>query len=533
MTPKQVKEMYGMAARDYSRPDKNTMVHRRFERSEEKSLKSGYSATRSVNGLTNYEISLPSDAVTTMRRDWPLSILKDGATQTQVGAVLVDQDGRATAKFSRSRTGQESRRAFETGRAALSIAYLDGSQGRKPVAFSLRAVSDGTRKKETDMSDATEIAQLGAKHGKDTLAVQAIAEGKSLTEFRSTLLEAISNKPLATPWVHDGEERSFSLLKAINAEIASDWSMAGYEREVCQEAKRAYGAEARGIVVPHSALSTRATMVSTGDISGAIGTQLRPDMFVDVMRPMSSVIAAGGRVMTLNGKTSIPKNSNDVSASWTAENASITESDLDIDTITLEPHLLAGRSSYTRTVLATAQPDIEQLIRSNLASQIANGLDDAALDGSGSGAVPQGISNATGIETFATAGSSTMTHSESLDAIAEVGANNYDTSNGVWLVHPTNAATLGAQAKDSGSGQFVYQDGTILGRRVIETTHVSAGTVFFGLFQHVMIGTFSGLDIVVDPYTNGSTGVVNIYAYQLADIGVLRPDAFQKITLTA
>ena len=244
-------------------------------------------------------------------------------------------------------------------------------------------------------------------------------------------------------------------------------------------------------------------------------------------------MAAGAQMLNLTGKTSIPKNSNDVSAAWTAENSAITESDIDVDTITLEPHMLAGRASYSRHVLATALPDIETLIRSNLTSQIANGLDDAALDGSGSGAVPQGIANATGVETFATTGSSTMTHAESLDAIAEVGANNHDTSNGVWLVHPTNAATLGAQAKDSGSGQFVYQDGSILNRRVIETTHVAAGTAYFGLFQHVMIATFGGLDLVIDPYTNGSTGVVNIYAYQLADVGVLRPDAFQKVTLTA
>ena len=48
-----------------------------------------------------------------------------------------------------------------------------------------------------------------------------------------------------------------------------------------------------------------------------------------------------------------------------------------------------------------------------------------------------------------------MTHAESLNAIAEVAENDYHTSNGVWLVHPANAATLGAQAKYSGSGQFV------------------------------------------------------------------------------
>ena len=104
---------------------------------------------------------------------------------------------------------------------------------------------------------------------------------------------------------------------------------------------------------------------------------------------------------------------------------------------------------------------------------------------------------------------------------------------GVWLVHPTNAATLGAQAKDSGSGQFVYQDGMIAGRRVIETTHAALHTAYFGLFENVMIGTFGGVDIVVDPYTNGSTGIVNIYAYQLCDVGVLRPNAFQKVTLSA
>ena len=66
------------------------------------------------------------------------------------------------------------------------------------------------------------------------------------------------------------------------------------------------------------------------------------------------------------------------------------------------------------------------------------------------------VKRGSGIKTFATASGSTMTHAESLDEIAEVGTNNHYTSNGVWLVHPTDAATLGAQTKDSGSGQFVY-----------------------------------------------------------------------------
>jgi len=195
--------------------------------------------------------------------------------------------------------------------------------------------------------------------------------------------------------------------------------------------------------------------------------------------------------------------------------------------------MLAGRASYTRQVLATATPNIETLMRRNLQLQIANALDDAALDGSGSSGQPTGIANTTCIETFATAGLSTMTHAESLDAMAEVAANFFDTSNGTWLINPTDAATLGAQTVDSGSGRFVYQDGRITGRRAIETTHVAAGTAYFGLFDNVMIGMFGGVDIVTDPYTNGSTGVVNIYAYQMADVAVAHAGAFQKVTLTA
>lgn len=464
------------------------------------------------SGTRDLEITLPSELVGNGAPDRALPVLIDGQTawDNQVGAVFADGAEHGFVRFSSSEKGKEWQKSFVAGKAQLELAYLTRGEKKSPSAFAIKAVSDGTHG-EIDMSEQLEIPK---------------------EVIRKVVREEISaQQPI--PYYIPDEHREFSLMRAINAEIMGDWSDAGYEREMIQEERRNYGGAAKGIVVPHKALHTRATMVSTGDISGGIGTQLRPEMFIDVMRPVSSVLAAGGRIMSLNGKTSIPKNSNDVSAAFTAENASITESDIDIDTITLEPHLLAGRASYSRAVLATVTPDIEQLIRRNLQLQIANGMDDAALDGSGSGAVPQGIANATGIETFATAGSSTMTHSESLDAIAEVGANNHDTSNGVWLVHPTNAATLGAQAKDSGSGQFVYQDGMIAGRRVIETTHAAAGTCYFGLFEHVIVGTFGGLDLVIDPYTNGSTGVVNIYAYQLCDIGVLRPDAFQKITLTA
>ena len=42
-----------------------------------------------------------------------------------------------------------------------------------------------------------------------------------------------------------------------------------------------------------------------------------------------------------------------------------------------------------------------------------------------------------------------------------------------------------------------------------------------------------GVDVVVDQFTNASTGVINVYAYQLADVAVAHAGAFNKVTLTA
>jgi len=507
LSQREIQDLYGESMKPMNSYYK---VKRTIERCH-----SGEPLPRQIQGnrsAGDYEIPLHDGEVAAK---WDceksLPILDDGNTTKQVG-IGFREGSNAIVRFSRSESGQRACDAFLKGNSELTLSYLTERHGRKPVALSIRAVSDGTEK-ETVMSEQITIP-------KETIR-QIVRQ------------ELKADQPLSTPEIIEHQERSFSLTKAINAEIHGDWTDAGFEREQCQEAKRNYVGQARGMVIPSDALWSRTTMATTGDIAGAIGTDLREDLYIDALRPMSSVVAAGARILNLSAKTSLPKNNNDVSAAWTTEGGAITESDIDIDVITLEPKMLAGRASYTRQVLATATPNIETLVRRNLQLQIANALDDAALDGSGSSGQPTGIANTTGIETFATAGSSTMTHAESLDAMAEVAANFFDTSNGTWLINPTDAATLGAQTVDSGSGRFVYQDGRITGRRAIETTHVAAETAYFGLFDNVMIGMFGGIDIVTDPYTNGSTGVVNIYAYQMADVAVAHAGAFQKVTLTA
>jgi HK97 family phage major capsid protein len=357
----------------------------------------------------------------------------------------------------------------------------------------------------------------------------------SLTKKLDTRKESRKMDAIDIPFVMPNEQREFSVGRAIRAEVSGDWSQAGFEREMCQEAKRNYAGTAKGLVIPESAIyQQRAVMTSTGDVSGAIGTQLLGGRYVDIPRQKSSVMEAGATTLTgLQSNVAIPKLSSDTSATFVAENSAISDDDLDVDQISMLPRLCAGTASFTRTVLETSNPRIDTLVRTGLELQIMNRIDSSALTGDGSGANPTGITATSGINTKATTGSSTMTHAEALEVIAAVAANNIDTAGGAWIVHPNDAAVIGATSKDSGSGTFVYENGSIGGKRVIESTHAPEGTAFFGVFEHLYIGFFGGLDLVIDPYSSARNGVIEITASQLVDVAVAHNKAFNKVTLTA
>lgn len=50
---------------------------------------------------------------------------------------------------------------------------------------------------------------------------------------------------------------------------------------------------------------------------------------------------------------------------------------------------------------------------------------------------------------------------------------------------------------DAGSGQFVIdpKSSTLLGRRVIQTTKASAGSVYLGVWEQLLVALFGGLEI--------------------------------------
>jgi len=94
-----------------------------------------------------------------------------------------------------------------------------------------------------------------------------------------------------------------------------------------------------------------------------------------------------------------------------------------------------------------------------------------------------------------------------------------------------NAAMRGGRKttkKDAGSGMFVMEGNEVNGYRGVLSNQVAAGDLWFGNFADLIIGYFSGLDIMVDPYSNSTSGTVRVVAMQDVDIAVRHAESFSR-----
>ena len=163
--------------------------------------------------------------------------------------------------------------------------------------------------------ETAEMYRLAAKHNKRDMADKAVAEGRSLAEFRGELLEAIGNAPLDTQEIGltKKEVRNFSLMNAIRAMAnptdRNAQEAARFEFEASQEAAKRAGVDPQGLYMPHDVLrSCNQRDLNTSDDSAMVAEAYRGGDFIDVLRNASSVMQAGATMLTgLSGDVKIPK----------------------------------------------------------------------------------------------------------------------------------------------------------------------------------------------------------------------------------
>lgn len=383
--------------------------------------------------------------------------------------------------------------------------------------------------------DTAEMYRLAAKHNKRDLADKAVAEGRSLAEFRGELLEVIGNEPLDSQEIglSKKEVRNFSLMKAIRAMAnptdRNAQAEAEFEFEASREAAKRAGVDPQGLYMPIDVMRSWGQRdLNTSDDSAMVAEAYRGGDFIDVLRNASSVMDAGATMLTgLQGDVKIPKKTAASTAAFIAsEGGASSESEPTFGQVTMTPKTIGAFTDITRLMMMQSSLDIENLVRNDLSSGIALAIDNGALQGSGSSGNPTGIKNTSGINAPTDFAAANPTFAEVVAMETAVAEDNALMGNLAYILPASMAGALKTTAKDAGSGQFVLQGGEMNGYRAIVSNQVTAGDLYFGNFADLLIGMYGGLDITVDPFTASTSGTVRIVALQTVDVAVRHAVSF-------
>ena len=391
---------------------------------------------------------------------------------------------------------------------------------------------------EAKAKEAAEMFALGKRHNAEDLASEFLINSRSIDELRTAILErnSVTEKPVAQASDEIGltqkEVRSFSFLRAINY-LANPGDRtareaAAFEIEASEAQAAKFGRSSRGITIPVDVM-TRDLNVGTASAGGnLVETELDAANFIDLLRNASALDQAGATVLTgLSGNVNIPRQSGAATAYWVAESGSPTESQQTIDQVALTPKTCGAFTDFSRRLMIQSSIDVENMVRTDLARVLALEIDRVGLYGSGSSNQPLGLKDTTGVltEDFA---ANAPTFSEVVALESDVAGANALLGSPVYLMNSAMAGSLKTTEKASNTAQFILQGGEVNGYRAVISNQVASNDLWFGNFSDLIIAYFSGLDLMVDPYTGSTSGTVRVVALQDVDIAARHGASFSR-----
>lgn len=366
------------------------------------------------------------------------------------------------------------------------------------------------------------------------------------------------------PDMTENEKAKYSLVRAINAAVnermgsSTAWKDAGFEREVSVEIGKRSGKTTAGIFMPTNlrfasrsadySFGTGAGLSATSGGSNIVATNLLAGSFIDLLRNKARVLAMGAQMLSgLVGNVDIPRQKSAGLTYWVGEGQVLSQAGAAFDKISLSPKHIGALSIITRNMLQQSTPDIEMLVRADMLTTIALGIDAAALYGTGTGYQPLGIANQPGIgPVIGGANGGALTIDNMIDLETAVTSANADDG---ALAYLTNARAVGTLKKlKSSTGQYLWTNspmgqrsgtpGEINGYTVARTNQArsnltkGSGTnlseVYFGDWSQVIIGEWGVVEILPNPYAAGvyEAGGVELRVLQSLDIGVRHAQSF-------
>ena len=430
----------------------------------------------------------------------------------------------------------------------------------------------------------TEVEAMCRTHRlEDNFRNDLITQGYDIAECRGRVLIELGKRGKQAPLssvsndigLTDKEQRSYSLMRAVNAIVTGSWDQAGFEREVSTELGKRNGRDAgngRSFFFPNDlpfaptqehvrafyavnrraaqAMNQRATyqVGATATGGAAVATNLLADSFIEVLRNQTVTQLLGATYLPgLVGKVDIPRQISATGTYWVGESGAITEAEATFDKVSLSPKTIGALSKVSRLMLLQSTPAIEMIARRDLMAVGALAIDLAALSGSGASNQPTGIVNQAGVNSVVggTNGLAlTFDHIIQLQYATKF-ANAPQANTGYAL----NSKTVGyLSTQKASTGQYLWdpQGGLtnnspdrLKGRAYAESQQLrstlvkgTSGAVcselIYGNWQELLIGEWGVTEIAINPFdsTGFANGDVILRMFQTVDIGVRHAASF-------
>lgn len=400
------------------------------------------------------------------------------------------------------------------------------------------------------------------------LAEKLINDDATVDAARAVVMEQIGMRKVEyTGRVHDAgaanlglserEKRQFSLCRLINHMMdpsAKTAAEAGYELEVCRAAAdlqaKTLNKSARGHLIPWEVLGANRAAETPGQVAGVfgdggalVGTNRLDAQFIDLIRNRSAFLNSGLTMLSgLEGNVEIPKKLGTSTYYFVGENVDVTNSKLAFGLVNMIPRTIGVRVPVSRRAMIQSSPDVENLVRLDMAESVALGMDYTIGYGTGSNGQPLGIINTAGIGSVTLGGGTSINFPTNLgggsgnggdwgdyvDLETAIAANNLDAGSMRYVM---NSSVRGAlkqtlRASAAGSDYIMTDAGEVNGYPVTVSNQMQTNDVLFGNFADCVVGMWSGLDLIVDPFTQSASGQTIITVHQDFDVAVRRPQSF-------
>jgi HK97 family phage major capsid protein len=338
--------------------------------------------------------------------------------------------------------------------------------------------------------------------------------------------------------------RKYSFARAFKKTVDRK-NLDGVEKELYEEAEREMNENGDGeglkgnIAIPNKFIQIGKRKLLDVATEGTDTVFTDYAGLIPILNPIPKVTTMGITVLKgLKGNLKWVRHNGDVAFAWETENSDVNDTTPTFDSIDLSPKRVGGYTDVSIQMLKQNVFVLEPFLRQIIENRFALTVDDAVIDGAGSGNEPTGIFNYSGVNVFSTgsgSSSNNMTYAGLLAMIRDVKVAKSRQGSSGWLTNAYGEFALANTPKQTSGveGNFILNPdaGTLIGRKFVTSENVRSdysegsqsdlcGIIYSDNWQSAILGQWGGLDILFDPYTQALGAKVRFVMNAFLDVEI-------------